>query len=104
MSEHKDAFRHARQSAGILKVDADERDSVSLLLRLKDVRRAAKDWKTYSSNHPFMVLIHSEAHLRENRQVPIESDPPEHTTKKSQSCESPRRSRIRSSPACFSSA
>ena len=79
MSEHKDAFRHARQSAGILKVDADERDSVSLLLRLKDVRRAAKDWKTYSSNHPFMVLIHSEAHLRENRQVPIESDPPEHT-------------------------
>lgn len=50
-----------------------------MLLRHGDVRRAARDWNTFSSNAPFRVPIPSEEDLRRMRQLPIESDPPEHT-------------------------
>ena len=51
-----------------------------MILRHKDVRAAAKDWKTYSSDAPFRVPIPSEEEFRRMRQLPIEVDPPEHTT------------------------
>lgn len=50
-----------------------------MLLRHEDVRRAAKDWKTFSSDAPFRVPIPSEEEVRTMRQLPIETDPPEHT-------------------------
>lgn len=50
-----------------------------MILRHEDVRRAAKDWKTYSSNAPFRVPIPSEEDVRSMRQLPVEIDPPEHT-------------------------
>ena len=50
-----------------------------MLLRFDDVRRAARDWKTYSSDAPFRVPIPSEEDVRRMRQLPIETDPPEHT-------------------------
>ncbi len=43
------------------------------------MRNAAKDWKTFSSNAPFRVPIPSEEAVRTMRQLPIETDPPEHT-------------------------
>jgi cytochrome P450 len=49
-----------------------------MILRHGDVCRAAKDWKTYSSDAPFRVPIPSEEDVRTMRQLPIETDPPEH--------------------------
>lgn len=50
-----------------------------MLLRHADVRAAAKDWQTFSSDAPFRVPIPSEEELRTIRQLPIETNPPEHT-------------------------
>lgn len=50
-----------------------------MILRHADVREAAKDWKTFSSDAPFRVPIPSEEEVRTMRQLPIETDPPEHT-------------------------
>jgi len=50
-----------------------------MILRHADLRTACKDWQTYSSDAPFRVPIPSEEELRRMRQLPIETDPPEHT-------------------------
>ena len=50
-----------------------------MILRHEDVRNAAKDWKTFSSDAPFRVPIPSEEEVRSMRQLPIETNPPEHT-------------------------
>jgi len=50
-----------------------------MLLRHGDVRKAAKDWETFSSDAPFRVPIPSEEEVRSIRQLPIETNPPEHT-------------------------
>ena len=49
-----------------------------MLLRHQDVRRAAADWRRFSSDAPFRVPIPSEESVRTMRQLPIEVDPPEH--------------------------
>jgi cytochrome P450 len=49
-----------------------------MILRHHDVRRAAKDWETFSSDAPFRVPIPSEEDVRSMRQLPIEADPPDH--------------------------
>jgi cytochrome P450 len=50
-----------------------------MILRHEDVRKAAKDWKTFSSDAAFRVPIPSEEHLRSVRLLPIEVDPPDQT-------------------------
>ncbi len=50
-----------------------------MILRHEDVRKAAKDWQTFSSDAPFRVPIPSEEAVRTMRQLPIETNPPEHT-------------------------
>jgi cytochrome P450 len=49
-----------------------------MILRHGEVRQAAKDWKTFSSDAPFRVPIPSEEKVRTIRQLPIETDPPAH--------------------------
>ncbi len=49
-----------------------------MILRHEDVRRAAKDWQTFSSDAPMRVPIPSEENVRTMRQLPLEVDPPEH--------------------------
>jgi cytochrome P450 len=77
MNPVPDPFRDYRRAAGILKCDFQS-ESVPMILRHEDVRQAAKDWKTFSSNAPFRVPIPSEEEVRSMRQLPIETDPPEH--------------------------
>lgn len=73
-----DPFKEARTGDGVL--DATFQDKpVPMLLRYRDVRLAAKDWQTYSSDAPFRVPIPSEEAVRSVRQLPIETDPPVHT-------------------------
>ncbi|TSA37576.1 MAG: cytochrome P450 [Verrucomicrobiaceae bacterium] len=75
---NSDPFREARNDTGILKCPFHG-EEIPMLLRHEDVRRAAKDWKTFSSDAPFRVPIPSEEEVRTMRQLPIETDPPEHT-------------------------
>ncbi len=77
--ELPDAFESARENKGYGHVD-DQGDSVTMLLRLKDVRKTAKDWKTFQSGaRPGRIVVPSEVSIRETRQIPFEVDPPQHT-------------------------
>jgi cytochrome P450 len=78
MGEIPDPFADARRDRGVLGLPTDK-EVIPLILRHEDVRRAAKDWKTFSSDAPFRVPIPSEETLRSVRQLPIEADPPEQT-------------------------
>ena len=74
----RDPFREARQKDGVLKCPF-QGETLPMILRHADVREAAKDWQTYSSDAPFRVPIPSEEAARTMRQLPIETNPPEHT-------------------------
>ncbi len=78
MTSIDDPFRRARETDGVLRCPF-QGDEIPMLLRHEEVRRAAKDWQTFSSDAPFRVPIPSEEHLRSVRQLPIELDPPDHT-------------------------
>jgi cytochrome P450 len=78
MSDVPDPFREARRTRGVLGLPTD-RETIPMILRHEDVRKAAKDWHTFSSDAPHRVPIPSEEHLRSVRQLPIETDPPEQT-------------------------
>jgi len=78
ITENPDPFREARQDKGVLPCEFQGK-SIPMILRHEDVRNVAKDWKTFSSNAPFRVPIPSEETVRPMRQLPIETDPPEHT-------------------------
>lgn len=54
-------------------------ENITMILRHDDVRKAAKDWQTFSSDAPFRVPIPSEEGVRSMRQLPIETNPPEHS-------------------------
>src|ERR1043165_6325879 len=78
MNNSPDPFREARSKAPILKCNFGGED-VPMILRHEDMRKAAKDWTTFSSNAPFRVPIPSEEDVRSMRQLPVETDPPDHT-------------------------
>lgn len=73
-----DPFREARETDGMMRCPV-QGEHIPMILRHADVRNAAKDWKTFSSDAPFRVPIPSEEDVRNVRQLPIETDPPEHT-------------------------
>ena len=75
MADVPDPFREPRRAAGVLGLPTD-REVIPMILRHEDVRQAARDWKTFSSDAAFRVPIPSEEHLRSVRQLPIEVDPP----------------------------
>ena len=75
----RDPFRANREATGILRMRAEGED-LPLILRLQDLRRTCKDWQTFSSDDPLRIVPHSEADVRSVRQLPIETDPPEHTS------------------------
>jgi cytochrome P450 len=74
---YHDPFAEKRAKGPVLETEFDG-DPVAMILGLKDVRKAARDWETFSSDAPFRVPIPREEDLRSVRQFPIESDPPEH--------------------------
>ena len=78
MSNLPDPFHDPRIEAGVLECEF-QGESVPMILRHEDVRRATKDWKTFSSDAPRRVPIPSEENVRTMRQLPLEVDPPEHT-------------------------
>ena len=78
MTQPSDPFREHRQHDGVLPI-VDAGETIPMLLRHEDVRQAARNWQTFSSDAPYRVPIPSEESLRPDRQLPIETDPPDHT-------------------------
>ena len=70
MKEVSDPFRDKRNKEGML-VGEFGGEKVPMILRHEEVRKAAKDWKTFSSNAPFRVPIPSEENVRTMRQLPV---------------------------------
>jgi cytochrome P450 len=77
MNDLRDPFREQREDTGVAFMRAEGED-MPLVLRLRDIRKVCKDWQTYSSDDPFMIVPHSEADVRNVRQYPLETDPPDH--------------------------
>lgn len=71
-----DPFREPRERAGVLVNNFQGRD-IPMVLRHEDIRKAARDWETFSSDAPFKVPIPTEEDVRTIRQLPLEVDPPE---------------------------
>ena len=72
-----DPFAEERRRTGVL--DAEFMgEKIPMILRYRDVIAAAQDYGTYSSDAPFRIPIPSEERVRAVRQLPIETDPPEH--------------------------
>lgn len=78
MKNIPDPFKEARQQGPVMKCPMHGED-IAMLLKHGEVRAAAKDWQTFSSDAPFRVPIPSEEEVRSIRQLPIETDPPEHS-------------------------
>jgi len=77
MNYPADPFREARRQDGQLTCPFHG-ENIPVILRHADVRAAAKDWQTFSSDAPCRVPIPSEEDVRTMRQLPIETDPPDH--------------------------
>ena len=73
-----DPFREARSKGPVLSCPF-QGESIPMILRHADVREAARNWEKFSSDAPFRVPIPSEEEVRTMRQLPIETNPPEHT-------------------------
>ena len=78
MPDFSDPFRERRTKDGVL-VCPFQGEPIPMILGYKALRQAAKDWKTYSSDAPFRIPIPSEEKWRSIRQIPFETDPPDHT-------------------------
>lgn len=77
MSDNNDPFQEARARCPI-HIGTFQGAKVPMILRLKDVREAAKDTVKYSSDAPLRIPIPSEEEVRTVRQYPLEVDPPVH--------------------------
>ncbi len=77
-SELPDPFEKARSAKGYGEMN-DQNDPVTMLLRHKDVRKSAHNWKTFTSAAiPGRIVVPSEVNIRDTRQIPFEVDPPVH--------------------------
>ncbi|MEM9858799.1 MAG: cytochrome P450, partial [Bacteroidota bacterium] len=81
ISELPDAFASVREAKGV-GIFNDQGDEVAMLLRLKDVRKTAKDPKNFRSqdDRPGKIVVPHEMDIAQVRQIPFEVDPPEHTS------------------------
>lgn len=73
-----DPFREKREAEGVLEASFQGR-KIPMILGYRDIRAAAADWETFSNDAPFRVPIPSEEDVRSVRQLPIETNPPDHT-------------------------
>ncbi|MEO1010083.1 MAG: cytochrome P450 [Bacteroidota bacterium] len=77
-SKLPDPFEKARINKGLGEMN-DQDDPVKMLLRHRDVRKTAHNYRTFSSEAlPGRIVVPSEVNIRETRQIPFELDPPSH--------------------------
>jgi cytochrome P450 len=77
INHQPDPFGEARRKDGIL-VNEFEGQRVPMILRHEDLRAAAKNWQTFSSDAPMHISQPPEVDVRTVRQLPLEIDPPDH--------------------------
>ncbi len=77
MSNYDDPFQEAREKCPI-QIGTFQGERIPMILRHQNVREAAKDTTTYSSDAPRRIPIPSEEDVRTVRQYPLEVDPPVH--------------------------
>ena len=78
-SQFPDPFGKAREATGTEEID-DQGDPVRMVLRYEEVRNCAQDWQTFRSGAaPGRIVVPSEVAIRDLRQIPFETDPPDHT-------------------------
>ncbi len=78
MTDPLDPFRQRRQNHEVLDGEMDG-TRFTMVLGYEDLREVASNWHTFSSDAPFRVPIPSEENVRTVRQLPIETNPPQHT-------------------------
>jgi cytochrome P450 len=78
MSHPMDPFEQTRAATGVSLADFGN-EVMPMLLRYRDVRKAANDWARFSNNAPARLPLPDETDVRTLRQLPIETDPPDHT-------------------------
>ncbi|MEM6770682.1 MAG: cytochrome P450, partial [Bacteroidota bacterium] len=77
-SKFPDPFAAARATEGVHDID-DQGDPVKMVLGHRDVRKCAHDWRRFQSGaKPGRIVVPSEVSIRDIRQIPFETDPPEH--------------------------
>ena len=74
----EDPFKSDRRTSGVVEQELFGERFVALL-RWRDVRQAARDYATFDSGHQGRVPTPEETGIRTFRQLPIETNPPEHT-------------------------
>ena len=77
MSNYDDPFQEAREKCPI-QIGTFQGERIPMILRHQNVREAAKDTTTYSSDAPRRIPIPSDEDVRTVRQYPLEVDPPVH--------------------------
>jgi len=77
-SDFPDPFEKTRQEKGLGEMD-DQGDTVNMVLRFEDVKQCAHNWETFQSGAKVgRIVVPSEEHIRDTRQIPFEVDPPLH--------------------------
>ncbi|WPR73358.1 cytochrome P450 [Algoriphagus sp. NG3] len=77
-SDLPDPFTEVRIKTGFHTIE-DQNDPVTMLLRHKDIRKTAHNYKTFTSEAvPGRIVVPSEVNIRDTRQLPFEVDPPKH--------------------------
>jgi cytochrome P450 len=74
---YHDPFKEKRQQSPVMATEFDGAP-VAMILGYKEVKTAARDYETFSSDAPFRVPIPREEDVRTVRQYPLEVDPPVH--------------------------
>lgn len=78
-STFEDSFEKARKEDGTGHM-VDHDDPILMVLRHQDVKDMAMDHQTFISGaKPGRIVIPTEEHIRDIRQIPFEMDPPVHT-------------------------
>ena len=77
LNNQPDPFEEPRRKDGVL-VNEFQGRQVPMILRHEDLRQACRDWRTFSSDAPMRVPIPSEESVRTVRQLPLETDAPDH--------------------------
>ena len=74
-------------------------EPMTVILGYRELRDAARDWRTFSSDAPGQIPIPHETDVRTYTQLPLESDPPAHTRYRAMVAPALERARVEASAA-----
>ncbi len=75
----QDPFAAARRDRSRARAEVDHGSTIPMVLDHAEVKRVLREWQTFSSDDPQHITVRPETEVRDVRQLPIETDPPQHT-------------------------